>query len=77
MYQNVTSGLSPESFSLTLADYYMNQAGIQEYFYVTLPNGTVLDDKSLLKESIFFVLSGMGDVNLLKQDLLMAAVKSL
>lgn len=39
------------SFNITLAEHYLNLAGQQGHFYVTLSNGTVLGDKSMIKAS--------------------------
>lgn len=38
-------------FNITEAEHYLNLAGQQGHFYVTLPNGTVLGDKSMIQAS--------------------------
>ena len=39
-------------FNITLAEHYLNLAGLQGHFYVTLPNGTVLGDKAMISDTI-------------------------
>ncbi len=74
-YNNATKGLAPETYNVPLAEHYLNIAGIQGKFYVTLPNGTKLGDTSLASSSVTIVSQGMLTVSLLAQNMTMAVVK--
>lgn len=77
LYNSATKGLAPESLNLKLAEHYLNLAGIQGKFYVTLPNGTVLGDTSLDTGSVFFNLPGMLTAANISGNLITAVVKLL
>ena len=54
------------SMNLTLADHYLNLAGQQDHFYVTLPNGTKIGDLSSsndLSTSYTFTITGLSPAN--------------
>ena len=74
-YNNATKGLAPETYNVALAEHYLNLAGVQGKFYVTLPNGTKLGDTSLASSSITIVSQGILTVGLLAQNMMMAVVK--
>lgn len=74
-YDNATRGLAPEAYNVPLAEHYLNLAGIQGKFFVTLPNGTKLGDTSLASSSITIVSQGILTVGLLAQNMMMAVVK--
>ena len=74
-YDNATKGLAPETYNVALAEHYLNLAGIQGKFYVTLPNGTKLGDTSLASSSVTIVSQGILTVSLLAQNMMMAVVK--
>ena len=74
-YPNVTAGLAPESYNVSLAEHYLNLAGIQGKFFVTLPNGTKLGDTSLASSSVTIVSQGILTVNLMAQNMMMVVVK--
>ncbi len=77
LYDNATSGLANESYNFAKAVSYLNQAGIQGHFYVTLPNGTIIGDKSLFSRTIFFNLPDVVTLNAIAQNLVTAAVRFL
>uniref|UniRef100_UPI002609D6E3 ABC transporter substrate-binding protein n=1 Tax=Thermoplasma sp. TaxID=1973142 RepID=UPI002609D6E3 len=70
-YNNATAGLQPPTYNLALAEHYLNIAGQQEHFFVTLPNGTKLGDVSSSSTTAQIVLS----VGSLLDNMLMAPVK--
>ena len=74
-YNNATTGLALETYNVPLAEHYLNLAGIQGKFYVTLPNGTKLGDTSLASSSVTIVSQGILTVSLLAQNMMMAVVK--
>jgi len=75
-YNNATAGLAPETYNVPLAEHYLNLAGIQGKFYVTLPNGTKLGDTSLAPSALTVFSQGMLTVSLLAQNMMMAVVKT-
>jgi len=75
-YNNATKGLAPETYNVPLAEHYLNLAGIQGKFYVTLPNGTKLGDTSLAPSALTVFSQGMLTVSLLAQNMMMAVVKT-
>ena len=68
-YDNATKGLLPETYNISLAEYYLNLAGQQGKFYVTLPNGTRLGDVALAKSIVLFSVPGLLTMNTLIQNL--------
>jgi ABC-type transport system substrate-binding protein len=74
-YSNFTAGLSPESYNVSLAEHYLNLAGQQAHFYVILPNGTVLGDKSLVSRSVLSIFPVIITASLLENNLMTAAAK--
>lgn len=74
-FNNATKGLSLETYDVALAEHYLNLAGIQGKFFVTLPNGTKLGDVSLASSSLAIASQGALTVNLLTQNMMMAVVK--
>ncbi len=75
-YNNATKGLAPETYNIAMAEHYLNLAGIQGKFYVTLPNGTKLGDTSLAPSAITIFSQTMLSVSLLAQNMMMAVVKT-
>ena len=75
LYDNATKGLANETFNLALAEHYLNLAGQQGHFYVTLPNGTVLGDAALKKSPSAYTVPLVLSINLLAQNLLTATVR--
>lgn len=74
-YDNATAGLSPQQYNITKAEYYLNLAGQQGKFFVTLPNGTVLGDKALAKKYTVLVLSGLSEFSLFENMIFSAETK--
>lgn len=74
-YSNVTAGLAPESYNVSMAEHYLNLAGEQGHFYVVLPNGTVLGDKSLVSKSFISILPGIITSTLLQNSLMTAVAR--
>ena len=74
-YNNATKGLAPETYNVPLAEHYLNLAGIQGKFFVTLPNGTKLGDTSLASSSVTIVSQGILTVSLIAQNMMMAVIK--
>ncbi len=70
-YDNATKGLQPPTYNITLAEHYLNIAGQQEHFFVTLPNGTKLGDVSSSSTTAQIVLT----VGNLLDNMLMAPVR--
>ncbi len=75
LYNNATKGLANETYNLAKAEHYLNLAGQQGKFYVTLPNGTVLGDVALKKSSPIYPVPLVLSINLLVQNLLTATVR--
>ncbi len=75
LYTNATKGLAPETYNVAMAEHYLNLAGQQGKFYVTLPNGTVLGDVALKKSSPIYPVPLVLSINLLVQNLLTATVR--
>lgn len=75
LYDNATKGLAPETYNVKKAEYYLNLAGIEGHFYVTLPNGTVLGDSSLDKGITLFNLPGMVTITDLLETLFTASIR--
>lgn len=75
LYNAATAGLSLETYNVALAEHYLNLAGIQGHFYVTLPNGTVLGDKSLDKGTVLFNLPGIVNGATLLENLVTSVAK--
>ncbi|WP_297217932.1 ABC transporter substrate-binding protein, partial [Thermoplasma sp.] len=76
-YDNATRGLAPQQYNLTKAEYYLNLAGEQGKFFVTLPNGTILGDKALAKKYTVLALSGLNEIILLQEMIYSAEAKIL
>ncbi|CAC11420.1 hypothetical protein [Thermoplasma acidophilum] len=74
-YDNATAGLSPQQYNITKAEYYLNLAGQQGKFFVTLPNGTILGDKALAKKYTVLEISGLSQFSLFEDMILSAETK--
>jgi peptide/nickel transport system substrate-binding protein len=74
-YANFTAGLSPETYNVSLAEHFLNLAGQQAHFYVILPNGTVLGDKSLVSRSVLSIFPVIITASLIENNLMAATAK--
>lgn len=68
------SNLSLYKYNITKAESLINKAGIENHFFVTLPNGTVLGDKAL-KAKAFIIIPMPLTMHNLKNNVYMAMTK--